>query len=272
MGSRESWEVRPIGHSVPPLFPPPQIVLESRKYRLRFAQTDQDLDTVLRLRFRVFNLEMGEGLEASHRTGRDQDPFDAICHHLIVEDTSAGRVIGTYRMQTQEMALASRGFYTAGEFELESLPRQVMEGAIEVGRACIEKPYRNRQVLFLLWRGLAAYMTHHEKRFLFGCCSLTGQDQEEGRRTLRQLSDEGHMHPEIRIRPRQGFKCRTHDESLKEAGRVSIPILFRTYLRYGAKVCGPPAIDREFNTIDFFVILDVEELGPGLRRLFFPSS
>ena len=50
---------------------------------------------------------------------------------------------------------------------------------------------------------------------------------------------------------------------------MDLPPLFRTYLRYGAQVCGPPAIDREFKTIDFFVLLDIEDLDPRSRRLFF---
>ena len=34
------------------------------------------------------------------------------------------------------------------------------------------------------------------------------------------------------------------------------PKLLRAYLSVGAKICGPPAIDREFKTIDFLTILD----------------
>jgi len=41
------------------------------KYAVRFAKSREELDAVLRLRFEVFNLELGEGLETSFRTGRD---------------------------------------------------------------------------------------------------------------------------------------------------------------------------------------------------------
>jgi putative hemolysin len=37
-----------------------------------------------------------------------------------------------------------------------------------------------------------------------------------------------------------------------------IPKLLSAYLRLGAAVCGPPAIDREFGTIDFLTLLDIE--------------
>ncbi len=265
---KDSHEVR---SAVPAaaLVSPPRFTLEQGRYRVRFAEEPEDVDAALRLRFRVFNLEIGEGLDSSHETGRDRDPFDSCCHHLLVEDISTGKVIGTYRMQTQDMAAGARGFYTAGEFDLEALPPGMVSAAVEVGRAAIDKPYRNRHVLFLLWKGLAAYMTHYKLRYLFGCCSLTTQDPVEGLRMLRYLSERGHQHEEIRIVPLPGLECVAEADFVYAPDEISVPILFATYLRYGAKICGPPAIDREFKTIDFFVVLDIRRLDPVLRRLFF---
>ena len=45
-----------------------------------------------RLRFEVFNLELGEGLAASHATGFDVDPFDEFRDHLIVEEVATGKL------------------------------------------------------------------------------------------------------------------------------------------------------------------------------------
>jgi putative hemolysin len=275
--TREGRRLGTVARPAPPAslvsrgFPPPDVVIEHGKYRVRFARQPDDRDLALQLRFRVFNLEMDEGLAASHETGRDEDPFDAVCHHLLIEDLSAGRLIGTYRMQTREMAACSRGFYSAGEFDLSDLPEEVMARSVEVGRACIEKRYRNRHVLFLLWKGLAAYVTHHEKRYLFGCCSLSEQDPAEGVRVSRQLARNGYLHPELSVEPLPEAACVVVGELPDPAPEreLDLPALFRTYLRYGAKVCGPPAVDREFRTIDFFVILDVQQLDRDLYRLFF---
>lgn len=239
-------------------------------YRLRFAHSAQDLDAVLRLRFEVFNVELNEGLAASWATGRDEDEFDPYCDHLIVEDTETAAVIGTYRMQTWEDARDGRGFYSAGEFGLDAIPPAVLESSIEVGRACIAKPYRNRQALFLLWKGLASYMNANAKRYLFGCCSITSQDPAVGVRALADLERDGHLHPSVRVSPLPGLECRVEPGGhARLAAPVTIPILFGTYLRYGAKVCGPPAIDRAFGTIDFLALLDVADLSHAHRRLFF---
>jgi putative hemolysin len=167
------------------------------------------------------------------------------------------------------MASRGRGFYSAGEFDFDSLPRETVGASVEVGRACIARAHRNRHVLFLLWKGLATYMTHNRKRYLFGCCSLTSQDPAVGLRALDQLNAAGHLHPVLRLSPRPGFECRLPGGTPAGEEPVPIPILFKTYLRYGAKVCGPPAIDRAFKTIDFFVVLDVEALDPDLHKLYF---
>jgi putative hemolysin len=247
----------------------PERKVEHGKYVVRFARDSDDLDAVLRVRYEVFNLELGEGLDSSHDTGRDRDDFDSRCHHLMVVSSEDRRIIGTYRMQTAEMAARSGGFYSAGEFDVAELPAEVVSASVEVGRACVARSHRNRQVLFLLWKGLAAYLSPNRKRYLFGCCSLTTQAPAAGIRALSRLTSDGYRHPEFRVSPHPGFECRLPEGRHAGDEAVSIPILFRTYLRYGAKVCGPPAIDRAFKTIDFFVVLDIEALDSDLRRLYF---
>src|SRR5205085_4574144 len=179
----------------------------------------------------------------------------------------AGRVVGTYRCQTAEMA-AAKGFYSAGEFELSELPAEVLTDAVELGRACVARSHRNAQVLFLLWKGLAAYVVASRKRYLFGCCSLTSQDAREGRRVFDTVKANGHLHATLRVRPGAGFECDADDRHDDQPGGANIPKLFRTYLRFGARVCGPPAIDRLFKTIDFLVLFDMREMAEPWRSTF----
>jgi putative hemolysin len=248
-------------------FAPPPIEIHEGRYTLRLARTESDLDAVLRLRFAVFNLELGEGLSSSYLTGRDEDEFDLTCHHLMVTEDATREVIGTYRIQTGAMAEAGRGFYSETEFNLAHLPAQVLTNAVELGRACIAPEHRHTQALFLLWKGIAAYVRRQRKRYLFGCCSLTSQDPGAGLDVLRQLADSGQLHPTFVVRPQSGFECRVEAATEDGLPETKIPKLFRTYLRVGAKVCGPPAIDRQFKTIDFFVLFDINELNAFSRRL-----
>lgn len=256
----------------------PSETLSEGRYEVRFARSEAELDSLLRLRFEVFNLELGEGLEASFETGRDRDEFDAVCHHLVVVETQSREVVGTYRMQTHAMAAHSGlGFYSAAEFDLSPIPEEILGNSVEVGRACVAIGHRNTQVLYLLWKGLALYMATNHQRYLFGCCSLTSQDPEEGRRVMDHLEATGHLHPELRVLPRPDFECYDTGQGPSAEGEpgpasrpaVRLPKLFRTYLRHGAKVCGPPAIDRQFKTIDYLVIFDVAAMSERRFRTFF---
>jgi putative hemolysin len=87
-------------------------------YRVRMARSGDDRLAAYRLRFLVFNLELNEGLASALQTGYDTDAFDPVCDHLIVEHGSVG-VVGTYRLQTGEMAGENLGYYSAQEFGFE---------------------------------------------------------------------------------------------------------------------------------------------------------
>ena len=252
---------------VQPYSVPPVEIAEGR-YVVRFARTSEEIDAALKLRFEVFNLELGEGLDSSYLSERDRDEFDSACHHLVVLDRDENMVVGTYRCQTGEMA-AAKGFYSAGEFDLSQLPSDVLTDAVELGRACVARSHRNTQVLFLLWKGLAAYAAYNRKRYLFGCCSLTSQDGTEGRRVFETLIESGHLHPTLRARPLPGLECYRDDSVCDDAAEVNIPKLFKIYLRFGAQVCGPPALDRLFKTIDFLVLFDIQKMDEQWRRVFF---
>jgi putative hemolysin len=273
---REDKQVSPEKEAASQAYPVfseslPDVPIARGRYSLRFARSPEELESIQRLRFEVFNLELGEGLDESYATGRDEDRFDPVCHHLMVLN-STGEVIGTYRMQTNQMAARHGGYYSADEFDLTHLPSRVTDDAVEIGRACVAKPHRNRHVLFLLWRGLAAYMSHNHKRYLFGCCSLTSQDPAEGKRVMDYLAAEGHVHPTIDVPPQPDWRCydgTVGAEPSADDQEVELPKLFSLYLRYRAKVCGAPALDRYFKTIDYLVLFDLEDLSAESRATFF---
>ena len=248
------------------------MVLERGDYRLHFASTREELDALLKLRFDVYNLELGEGLQESEATGRDADAFDAQCHHLFVQHKESGECVGTYRLQTAAMATEGCGFYTDQEFRVSEIPETILNEGVEVGRACIGRAHRNGQVLQLLWKGLANYLLWNDKRYLFGACSLSSQDPVEGLTLYRELETTGFLHPTLRIDPRSGWECKMPAQAGQaKQGEVvvpEIPRLLKGYLNLGGHVCGEPAIDRDFKTIDYLVLLDVEAMPPGLFRRF----
>src|SRR6476620_7259278 len=148
-------------------------------YLARFASTQQEIAAAQRLRFGVFNLELGEGLQEAHLSGRDADDLDSVCAHLIVEYGPTREVVGTYRLQSGINARDNLGYYSEREFDFwpyETLRNEILE----LGRACIHREHRSTDVLYLLWRGIAAYALQCKSRYLIGCSSLTSQDPARG--------------------------------------------------------------------------------------------
>ena len=229
-------------------------------YTVRLARSAEDIRAAQALRFLVFNVELNEGLEASYFTCRDEDPFDAACDHLLVE--ANGEVVGTYRMQTGTNAALNLGYYSAQEFDFAPFEPLRME-LIELGRACVHREHRNLAVLGLLWRGIASYARERNARYLIGCSSLTSQDPREGAALFHALSGKHLVEPTLQTTPLPDWAC-PMDSLMEPAPRA--PKLLAAYLSLGARICGAPAIDREFKTIDFLTLLDLSALPPGSER------
>ena len=244
------------------------VPMELGRYRMTIAQTLAEREAACRLRFKVFNIELGEGLESSYRSGLDTDHFDLFCDHLIVEDRNTRTTVGTYRMQTGLTAEQNLGYYSAQEFDFT--PYEPLRPLVlELGRASIDREHRSSEVLTLLWRGIAQYTRLHGLRYLIGCSSLTSQDPRVGWQMYRQLS-EYQVPEELRTSPMPNYILPSASEMPGVMAKV--PKLLRTYIGIGAKICGAPALDREFGTIDFLTLLDMRELTPAARVRFLTEA
>jgi putative hemolysin len=236
----------------------------SADYDVRLAQTADEVRAAQELRFQVFNLELGKGLEASYRTGLDRDPFDAVCDHVLVYHRRTGELAGTYRIQAGEAAGARLGYYSEQEFDFSPFA-DLRPRLIELGRACVHRRHRNLTVLGLLWKGIAGYARERRGRFLIGCSSIAVEDPAAAGPLYAKLAAR-HLAPgHRRTGPRPGWEC---PESAEPASVPALPKLMLAYLSLGAHVCGVPAWDREFGTVDFLTLLDLEALPPAAKRRF----
>ena len=272
-----------LAPSLPPVVEKPRIHAEVGRYRVRLAQTAEDREAACRLRFKVFNIELGEGLESSYRTGLDTDKFDLVCEHLLVEDkledNPAKRIVGTYRMQSGDNAARNLGYYSEQEFGFAPF-EPLRAGILELGRASIDREHRTPEVLTLLWRGIAQYATDMGLRYLIGCSSINSKDPAEGWQVYRQL-EHYLVPPEFETVPTAAYTCSTShaaevapqsssvdDPSVSSPEPVKVPKLLKTYLAIGCRIGGPPAWDREFGTIDFLTFLDLKLVSSSARNRF----
>jgi L-ornithine Nalpha-acyltransferase len=233
---------------------------------VRLAGSEAELDAAQALRYRVFYGEMGARPTAGTRaTQRDRDAYDAVADHLMVVDHTLGdgadAIVGTYRLIQRDSARRIGRFYSAGEYDIsciEAHPGRILE----LGRSCVDAAYRNRAVMQLLWRGIAAYVFHYQIDLMFGCASLPGTDPEA---LALELSYLHHVHlapPEIRPRalPQRYVTMNRMDRDAIHAPAAlnRLPPLVKGYLRLGGFVGDGAVIDAEFNTTDVAVVVQTD--------------
>jgi putative hemolysin len=113
-------------------------------------------------------------------------------------------------------------------------------------------------------------------RYLIGCSSLNSKDPAEGWQMYREL-ERYRVSPEFETVPTPSYHCPSEQAGVEtqlspDARNSSVPPkapkLLKTYLTIGARICAPPAWDREFGTIDFLTLLDLKMLLPAARNRF----
>ncbi|HET7798636.1 MAG TPA: GNAT family N-acyltransferase [Nevskia sp.] len=234
-----------------------------------FAVTPAEIAETQRLRYRIFAGEMGADIDGGDE-GLDTDHYDAYCRHLTVREGGSNRLVACTRILTDDKAHRAGGFYSAGEFDLkmiDSLRGRVME----VGRTCVDAEYRSGAVIAVLWQALAEFIIRNEFDYLFGCASIGLEDGgANAHALLEQIKQKYMAEPWQRVRPLIPLPVADARPAGDRAPRL--PPLLKAYFSLGAKACGEPYWDRDFNCADVFVLLNVSDLHPRYARHFMDRS
>jgi len=241
------------------------------EFEIKITTEPSEIEKAQRLRFEVFNVEVHKGLQSSYERGLDIDQFDPFCEHLIVRERKSAAVVGTYRLLLGAQARKHIGFYSEREFDLTKIKRLNGE-LLELGRSCARKDFRDKALIPLMWDAIAQHVKKHGVRFLFGCGSLYTTDVNEVSALFSLLKSRYYASEHYRVAPVDacGFEGLRDDVKIDDEQALfqKLPSLIKGYLRLGALVCGPPALDMEFGTADFFLLLDFSSLQVDfLRRL-----
>ena len=228
-----------------------------------FATSDADIIACQKLRYQIFAGELGANIDGGE-LGIDQDRFDEYCHHLMVRDAASGEVIASTRVLTCEGAERAGRFYSAGEFEMSAIAN--LPGTkVEIGRTCVRADFRNGAVIATLWQGLAGFVAHHGYTWMFGCASIGLEGGGETADVVLDKLNRRYMSPPgVRVTPKIPY----HANQLVAERAVRMPPLLKAYVSLGAKACGAPYWDKDFNCCDVFMLLNAAEMSPRYARRF----
>lgn len=237
------------------------------RYSLLVAREGPEVRAAQRLRHRVFAAELGArlpGAATGHGAGLDVDRFDGFCDHLLVRDDPTGEIVGTYRMLPPDRAAAAGGLYAETEFDLSALD-PLRGSLVETGRSCVHPDHRGGAVVGLVWAGIARYLLLSGHTWLAGCASVPLADGGAlAAGVWNTVRDKHYADERHRVRPHVPWDT----ASVPAPRRAVIPPLLKGYLRLGARVCGPPALDAAFGVADFFVLLGTDQIDPRYLRHF----
>lgn len=245
-----------------------RLKIETENYIAKTIENARELKLALQLRHEVFYKEL-QGKKKW--LGIELDALDFKCDHLLILDRESGEAVGTYRLLSSHFI---QRFYSESEFDLSEV-KKLPGHKLELGRACVREDSRNGAVMQLLWRGIANYMKITDSRWLMGCSSIQTLDSATITSITASLRESGHACPLYNVTPIFGYHPAYHGIDLTNAASNSdalapeFPALLSAYLRAGAKLAHIPAIDRDFNCIDFFTLLDRENMNPTFERRFF---
>jgi putative hemolysin len=246
------------------------------QFRVRLAQTEDDMRAAQRLRYQVFIEELGGGGDlVDHANRLEKDRYDAFCDHLLLEDLTTEQVVGVYRLMRQSHAEAASGFYSAGEYDLSVLTRSGRR-LLELGRSCLHADYRGGGAMHQLWSGLAEYVARHQIDVLFGVASFHGTDVDALAQPLSLLNHR-HLAPEeLRVRALDhAFQSMNLIDKAcldRKAATMQMPSLIKAYLRLGGFVGEGAFVDHAFNTIDVCLIMDTARLSARQARIYGAAS
>jgi putative hemolysin len=174
-------------------------------------------------------------------------------------------VVGTYRVLRPDAAKQIGCLYSESEFDLVRLTH-LRPKMVELGRSCVHRDYRSGSVIMALWAGLGEYMQRYGFESMLGCASVSMGDGGHFAASLyRSFVEDGSLAPiEYHAFPRVALPV----DELNQHLEVEPPALVKGYLRLGARICGAPAWDPDFNVADFLTLLRLSDINSRYARHF----
>lgn len=240
---------------------------EKSKFSVKFAETEEEKRATYALRYRDMLLEYRE--DAAHQDGLDITEYDEYGKQVICIDNETGEVVGCYRIIASDDLPQGKRFICEEEFNLDTL-KATGEKIAELSRAVVKREYRNSVVLMLLLRFIMQYIREKEYRFIVGDASFFGTDKNEYVKELSYLTHYCAADDKYGIVAREEYQITpiAMEELAAAEIKRSMPPLIRAYLSFGAKVSKQSYTDREFGSVDVFVLMDMKDCNEAyIKRL-----
>ncbi|SHI80471.1 ornithine-acyl[acyl carrier protein] N-acyltransferase [Shimia gijangensis] len=236
--------------------------LSKGRYAVRVAENAKDLSAAQQLRQLAFRGEAAGVL--------DQDAFDPLCTHFLVEERETRALVCCFRILTLTGGNEIDRCYSAQFYELSAL-RSFEGPMVEMGRFCMHPDVHDPDILRAAWAAMTAYVDENKVEMLFGCSSFSGTDAAEYVDAFAMLRDR-HLAPKRwlpKVKAPNVFRyaARLRRKPDLKRAQMRMPPLLRTYLLMGGWVSDHAVVDRKMNTLHVFTGLEIRAIPPARKRL-----
>ena len=244
-----------------------------KNFTIKIAEDNLEIKKAQSLRYKIFFEEKKiKKKKLKFLLQRDYDFYDKISDHLIIIDNNRkvkDNVIGTYRLLRGNLAKLYKGFYTEQEFDISNLKKNFSsKNMLELGRSCIHAEYRSGIILKLLWQGISKYIKIYKIKLLMGCASFNGTNPSKFEDEFSLLYKCYRVPTNYDVDSLQNNQISLKKDFDNFTIINKLPPLIKGYLRAGGMVSKNFYIDREFETIDYCVIMLTENIVSRYYKKF----
>lgn len=215
----------------------------------------------------------------------DLDSFDLSYKHLVIVESKSKNILGSCRLGLGNQLVRSNynNFYARSFFNFDSIPSEVMERTVEVGRVFVNVATGGPQVIRALdaiWRGIGTFLSDNPRyRYLLSTLSISQAYSNISKATIMSYFEKKHrslffekiisLNP-VQIRDstkKYGEILASKANSIKELNSlivgldgISVPPLYIANSKLGAEFLGFNS-DSDFNTIDGLLLIDISKVS-----------
>ncbi|MFU8880965.1 MAG: GNAT family N-acetyltransferase [Rhodobacterales bacterium] len=236
-------------------------------YRVRIADTAADVRAAQHLRQRAFHPATRK---AEADAAIDEDPFDPLSRHVLIEDLQDGTLVCCFRGLEFQAGSEIHASYSAQFYDLSRLARYPGR-MIEIGRFCILPERSDPDILRLAWASLARHVEMQGIEMMFGCSSFVGTDHERYTDTFALLRAD-HLAPQewqpgIKASQVFRFAAQLQGPPDRRKAMQKMPPLLRTYLMMGGWVSDHAVIDQAMDTLHVFTGVEIRMIPQTRKKL-----
>jgi putative hemolysin len=222
----------------------------------------------------------------------DVDRFDDTYVQLVLWDRDARCIVGGYRagvVSKVTRGVGIDGLYTSTLFEYAPRLLEELGDAVELGRSFVRPEYQRQPLpLFLLWKGIGAFMLSRGHRRMFGPVSISNDYNSMSKELIMEFLERHRLSTPFAplVTPRHPPERREiaswtdreraeatadihHVEKLIEEierGQRAVPVLLRHYLRLNARLLALN-VDPDFGeVIDALMLVDLAQIDERIIR------